>query len=215
MVAMPSGAVSRITSTGKWHVSSHSAACGAMRSLAKASAVSWIAACSSVRAKCMGSASDRVQGKRTLPHDSRGAQWRAISRQRCLCGGPVSSYPTAPSELGLLDASYGSVAPLVMPLWLATCCGLGFPEHQVMFRRRVRSVLLVDFDNIAAQLGHADFVDSIPRWLGWLEDGRFDPKHGKRSFIVKRMYWNTYAEPYRNAVEAQKFEAFLCPSKVK
>ena len=37
-----------------------------------------------------------------------------------------------------------------------------------MFRRKVRSVLLVDFDNIAAQLGHTDFVDSIPRWLAWL-----------------------------------------------
>ncbi|MFZ1104763.1 MAG: NYN domain-containing protein [Hyphomicrobiaceae bacterium] len=84
-----------------------------------------------------------------------------------------------------------------------------------MFRRKIRSVLLVDFDNIAAQLGHADFVDSIPRWLAWLEDGRFDPRNGKRSFIVKRMYWNTYAELYRRAVEAQKFEAFLCPSKVK
>jgi hypothetical protein len=84
-----------------------------------------------------------------------------------------------------------------------------------MFRRRVRSVLLVDFDNIAAQLGHNDFVDSLPRWLAWLEDGRFDPRSGKRSFIVKRMYWNTYAEQYRKAVEAQKFEAFLCPSKVK
>src|SRR5512145_2985149 len=55
MVPMPSGAVSRITSTGKRHFSSHSAALGARRSLAKASAVSWIAACSSVRAKCMGS----------------------------------------------------------------------------------------------------------------------------------------------------------------
>ena len=84
-----------------------------------------------------------------------------------------------------------------------------------MFRRKIRSVLLVDFDNIAAQLGHADFVDNIPRWLAWLEDGRFDPRNGKRSFIVKRMYWNTYAEPYRKTVEAQKFEAFLCPSKVK
>ena len=84
-----------------------------------------------------------------------------------------------------------------------------------MLRRKIRSVLLVDFDNIAAQLGHADFVDSIPRWLAWLEDGRFDPANGKRSFIVKRMYWNTDAEPYRRAVEEQDFEAFLCPSKVK
>jgi hypothetical protein len=75
--------------------------------------------------------------------------------------------------------------------------------------------LLVDFDNIAAQLGHADFVESIPRWLAWLEDGRFDPQGRKRSFIVKRMYWNTYAEPYRRVVEAQKFEALVCPSKVR
>src|SRR6476659_2895434 len=55
MVAIPSAAVSLMTSTGKWLVSSHSAACGAMRSLAKVSAVSWMAACSSVSAKCMGS----------------------------------------------------------------------------------------------------------------------------------------------------------------
>src|SRR5262245_45548676 len=54
MVAMPSAAVSLMTSTGKWLVSSHSAAWGAMRSLAKVSAVSWMAACSSVSAKCMG-----------------------------------------------------------------------------------------------------------------------------------------------------------------
>jgi hypothetical protein len=85
-----------------------------------------------------------------------------------------------------------------------------------MLRRKIRSVLLVDFDNIAAQLGHKDFVESIPRWLAWLEDGHFDPANGKRSFIVKRMYWNVHADtPYREAVEAQKFEAFLCPSKVK
>jgi hypothetical protein len=84
-----------------------------------------------------------------------------------------------------------------------------------MFRRKIRSVLLVDFDNIAAQLGHTEFVNCIPRWLAWLEDGHFDPAGGKRSFIVKRMYWNTSAEHHRNAVEAQEFEALLCPSKVK
>jgi uncharacterized LabA/DUF88 family protein len=84
-----------------------------------------------------------------------------------------------------------------------------------MFRRKIKSVLLVDFDNIAAQLGHTEFVDSIPRWLAWLEDGRFDPPNGKRSFIVKRMYWNRYAEQYREAVEEQEFEALQCPSKVK
>jgi uncharacterized LabA/DUF88 family protein len=90
-------------------------------------------------------------------------------------------------------------------------------EHsQIMLRRKVRSVLLVDFDNIAAQLGHREFVESIPRWLAWLEDGHFDPANGKRSFIVKRMYWNTHADkPYREEVLAHKFEAFLCPSKVK
>src|SRR5437764_12571243 len=55
MAAIPSAAVSRMTSTGKWLFSSHSPACGAIRSLAKVSAVSWMAACSSVSAKCMGS----------------------------------------------------------------------------------------------------------------------------------------------------------------
>src|SRR6185436_18590090 len=55
MVAIPSAAVSLMTSTGKWLFSSHSAAWGPMRSLAKVSAVSWMAACSSVSAKCMGS----------------------------------------------------------------------------------------------------------------------------------------------------------------
>src|SRR5262245_25802522 len=61
MAAMPSAAVSRMTSTGKWLFSSHSDALGAMRSLANVSAVSWMAACSSVRAKCM---SDQVQSFR-------------------------------------------------------------------------------------------------------------------------------------------------------
>ncbi|HEX5998421.1 MAG TPA: NYN domain-containing protein [Hyphomicrobiaceae bacterium] len=84
-----------------------------------------------------------------------------------------------------------------------------------MLGRRTKSVLLVDFDNIAAQLGHNDFVGSIPRWLAWLEDGRFDPEHGKRSFMVKWMYWNRPAEVYREAVEAQDFEALVCPSRVK
>ncbi len=84
-----------------------------------------------------------------------------------------------------------------------------------MLRPKIKSVLLVDFDNIAMQLGHTEFVNTIPRWLAWLEDGCFDPDGDKRRFIIKRMYWNTPAERYRDAAEEQDFEALLCPSKVR
>lgn len=84
-----------------------------------------------------------------------------------------------------------------------------------MFRRTVHAALLVDFDNIAAQLGHDNFVGNIPRWLSWLEHGQFDPEERKRSFVIKQMYWNEDGEKYRQAVQKkQRFQALLCPSRV-
>src|SRR5262245_3539597 len=101
MVAMPSGAVSRITSTGKWLFSSHSAACGAMRSLAKTSAVSWIAACSSVRAKCMDVIVGQVDW---APGQS---EWAAEPPGATLTSGPF------PMEIGLWRPEALEVAPRV------------------------------------------------------------------------------------------------------
>jgi hypothetical protein len=68
----------------------------------------------------------------------------------------------------------------------------------------------VDFDNIAGQLGGDAFVESIPRWLAWLEGGHFDSKKRKRTFLAKRMYWNKPFEHYRDAVEPYGFKVLLC-----
>lgn len=56
-----------------------------------------------------------------------------------------------------------------------------------MIRRRVRSALFIDFQNIAGQLG-AEFAASMPAWLAWLEDGAFDPSGRERHLIEKRIY---------------------------
>ena len=82
------------------------------------------------------------------------------------------------------------------------------------FARRTHSVLLVDFDNVMGQLGK-DFVDRIPQWLAWLEDGQFEPSKRKRTFVHKRMYWNTPFEVHREIVELHGFKGLLTPSRVK
>lgn len=59
-----------------------------------------------------------------------------------------------------------------------------------MLRRRVRSALLIDFDNLISKFG-APFCDRVENWLNWLEDGCFDPGGPKRTFLLKRVYWFT------------------------
>ena len=56
-----------------------------------------------------------------------------------------------------------------------------------MFRRKIRSALFVDFQNMAGKLG-AGFAKAAPEWLAWLEDGQFDGKRAKRTFLEKRVY---------------------------
>ena len=83
-----------------------------------------------------------------------------------------------------------------------------------MFRRRTKSVLFVDFDNMMGFLSK-DFLDGMPNWVAWLEDGKFDASLRKRKFIEKRVYWNTPFEVHREAVENQEFKVFHCPSRVR
>lgn len=59
-----------------------------------------------------------------------------------------------------------------------------------MLRRRVKSALLIDFDNLAPKFGPA-LSDRVGNWLAWLEDGRFDLAGRKRDFVLKRVYWFT------------------------
>lgn len=59
-----------------------------------------------------------------------------------------------------------------------------------MLRRRLRSALLIDYDNLVSKFG-APLSDRVENWLSWLEDGRFDPGGPKRDFVLKRVYWFT------------------------
>jgi len=56
-----------------------------------------------------------------------------------------------------------------------------------MFRRKTRSALFIDFQNIAGQLG-SEFTQSMSAWLAWLEDGGFDPGGKGRRLVEKRIY---------------------------
>ncbi len=79
---------------------------------------------------------------------------------------------------------------------------------------RVKSVLLVDFDNIYGAAGE-DFATSISHWLRWLEDGALSAGNRRRHFVNKRVYWNLQFDIYRPAFEAAGFEAFNCRALAK
>lgn len=79
---------------------------------------------------------------------------------------------------------------------------------------RMKSVLLVDFDNIFAATGTA-FVDTLPQWMLWLSDGALSEKGRRRKFVAKRVYWNSQYDTHREAFEAAGFEAFNCRAHAK
>jgi len=82
-----------------------------------------------------------------------------------------------------------------------------------MFGAR-KSALLIDFDNVLGMTS-GDIATSIPNWMAWLEDGGFDGRGQRRSFPVRRVYWNPLNERYRPAFEAVGFEAFACRAIAK
>jgi uncharacterized LabA/DUF88 family protein len=84
-----------------------------------------------------------------------------------------------------------------------------------MFRRKVKSALLIDFDNIAGLVGARNFVDCIAQWMAWLEDGQFDAAGRKRQFMQKRVYWNLQFEQFQGRFEQMGFAALTCRSLVK
>ena len=79
---------------------------------------------------------------------------------------------------------------------------------------RLKSVLLVDFDNIFAATGPA-MVDTLPQWLLWLSDGALSEKGRRRKFVAKRVYWNSQYDVHRDAFQAAGFEAFDCRAHAK
>src|SRR5262245_32230008 len=83
-----------------------------------------------------------------------------------------------------------------------------------MLSRKIKSAVLIDFDNIIGILTK-EFAGSIARWTAWLEDGQFEANGRKRNLVVKRVYWNGPNEIYRKTFEDAGYEAFMCPSRVK
>lgn len=78
-----------------------------------------------------------------------------------------------------------------------------------MFRRRKRSALLVDFDNVFSRYGMA-FVDKIENWLAWMEDGGFDPAGARRKFLARSVYWFTDNDRYRPHFLRNGFDVSVC-----
>ncbi len=79
---------------------------------------------------------------------------------------------------------------------------------------RVRSVLLVDFDNVYGATSE-DVVHSLSNWLLWLEDGALSHGQKRRTFVHKRVYWNLQFDKYRADFERAGFEAFNCRALAK
>tara|TARA_B100000614_G_scaffold67546_3_gene59929 strand:- start:323 stop:1477 length:1155 start_codon:yes stop_codon:yes gene_type:complete len=79
---------------------------------------------------------------------------------------------------------------------------------------RLKSVLLVDFDNIFAATGMA-MVDTLPNWLLWLADGALSEKGQRRKFVSKRVYWNSQYDVHREAFKAAGFDTFDCRAHAK
>jgi uncharacterized LabA/DUF88 family protein len=78
----------------------------------------------------------------------------------------------------------------------------------------VKSVLLVDFDNIYAATGEG-FTENVAKWLLWLEDGALSKKQKRRKFLTKRVYWNVQHDIHRATFEGAGFEAFNCRAFAK
>jgi NYN domain len=79
---------------------------------------------------------------------------------------------------------------------------------------RVRSILLVDFDNIYGATSD-DVVTHLSKWVLWLEDGAFSPGQRQRRFVHKRVYWNLQFDQFRPEFERAGFEAFNCRALAK
>jgi len=75
-----------------------------------------------------------------------------------------------------------------------------------MLRRRLRSALFIDFENV----GHRGLADTIPNWISWIEQGEFDEDRRKRRLLVKRVYWNSAAEQYKDRFKKGGFVPVLC-----
>lgn len=78
-----------------------------------------------------------------------------------------------------------------------------------LFKRTVRSALLIDFDNLLS-IYKRPLLDNIDAWLTWLERGQFDPKGLRRRFIARRVYWNMDNNTHQQTFARRRFDVKLC-----
>lgn len=79
-----------------------------------------------------------------------------------------------------------------------------------MFGYRRKSALLIDFENLHVKCGGRRFVESVDRWMLWLEHGKFDPKGVRRKFLSKQVFWVPAFEKYRLEFLQRDFEVHMC-----
>lgn len=88
-----------------------------------------------------------------------------------------------------------------------------------MFRKRVASAIFIDFDNVFLArrddpgfdgFGQA-FVDAIPNWLAWFEDGRFEKTAAprRRRFVEKRVYLGFNLRQHQTLFQDHGFDAYI------
>ncbi|MBL8550393.1 MAG: NYN domain-containing protein [Hyphomonadaceae bacterium] len=78
-----------------------------------------------------------------------------------------------------------------------------------MFERRIRSALLVDFDNLIINYGRP-LLDHIQNWVLWIEHGQFDHLHRRRKLVAKHVYWNSENDTHRQVFHKHRFDIHLC-----
>jgi NYN domain len=73
-----------------------------------------------------------------------------------------------------------------------------------MFRRRIRSALYIDFENVPVD------PRKLANIIAWLEDGLFDDQMRRRRIISRQVYWNSQAQRHADTFKEQRFTVVLC-----
>lgn len=78
-----------------------------------------------------------------------------------------------------------------------------------MWKRQIKSLLLVDMDNVNA----GRFTSAIGSWTAWIEDGAFSERRHKRKLLEKRVYWNGATDKPYELFKAHGYQPFPCRSE--
>ncbi len=80
----------------------------------------------------------------------------------------------------------------------------------MLLRTKVKSVLLIDYDNVTPFFKQEKLAGRVGNWLSWLEDGQFDPSGRKREFLLKKVFWHKRYAEEQPAFEHYAFKTETC-----